>query len=159
MVDGQKRFCICREYFVSQVWRFFEEEDLFLFEICLIGKLYRWDIMVNLWQQQNTSLPRKDDSVFELTERKCFICSFLRFRLSGWPSDRVTIAGASCQPSRGEYHLWDKTGTKQDYRWETVHREDTSLSEFVGQKDWHHQFDNDTLETKNSLYQSRFISS
>ena len=42
---------------------------------------------------------------------------------------------------------------------DTVHREDTSLSEFVGQKDWHHQFDNDTLETKNSLYQSRFISS
>ena len=41
----------------------------------------------------------------------------------------------------------------------TVHREDTSLSESVRQKDWHHQFDNDTLETKKSLYQSRFISS
>ena len=89
---------------------------------CTAGTLW------SIYDSSRTSLPRKDDSVFELTERKCFICSFLRFRLSGWPSGRVTIAGASCQLSRGEYHLWDKTGTKQDYRWDTVHREDTSLS-------------------------------
>ena len=25
MADGQKHFCICWEYFVSQVWRFFKE--------------------------------------------------------------------------------------------------------------------------------------
>ena len=116
---------------------------------CTAGTLW------SIYDSSRTSLPRKDDSVFELTERKCFICSFLRFRLSGWPSGRVTIAGASCQLSRGEYHLWDKTGTKQDYRWETQYTEKTLGPS--GRK-----IDIISLimilwKQKNSLFQSRFI--
>lgn len=51
-------------------------------------------IMVNLWQeeahckQQPTSWHiRKDDSNFELNERKYFGCPFLQSRLSEWPSE------------------------------------------------------------------------
>lgn len=50
------------------------------------GDLSDWQIVQlgHYGQFMTASLsPRKDDSVFELTERKCFICSFLRFRLSG----------------------------------------------------------------------------
>ena len=78
--DGQKHFCIFREYFVSQVWLCLKEGFI------SFGDLSDWQIVqVGHYGQFMTAhlSPRKDDSVFELTERKCFICSFLRFRLSG----------------------------------------------------------------------------
>ena len=114
---------------------------------------------VTFWSiYDGTSLPdRKDDSGFELSERKCFICSFLRFRLSGWPSALVTMAGASCQLSR-EYHPGTKQGQNK-IRVRDTEREDWLGPELFMQKDWHHQLDNDndTFETKTLLYKSRFI--
>ena len=128
MVDGQKRFCICREYFVSQVWRFFEEEDLFLFEICLIGKLSSWDIMVNLWQQQNLSAPEGWFGVWIDWKKMfhLFISSLQIIRMTIRP--RHNSWGVMSAITRRISPLGQNRDKTRLQMRDTVHREDTSLS-------------------------------
>ena len=147
MVDGQKRFCICREYFVSQVWRFFEGGfisfwDLSDWQIVQLGHYGQF-----MTAQQNLSAPEGWFGVWIDWKKMfhLFISSLQIIRMTIRP--RHNGRGVMSAITRRISPLGqnrDKTRLQRD----TVHREDTSLSESVRQKDWHHQFDNDTLETK-----------
>lgn len=147
MVDGQKHFCICREYFVSQVWLFLLKRRIYFFwrfvwlANCTAGTL--WSIY------DSTSLAPEGWFGVWIDWKKMFhlfISSLQIIRMTIRPRHKgrgVMSAITRISPpgqNRDKIRL-EMRDTERTQTW--FRQAKRSIS----------------LEQKNSLYQSRFICS